>query len=97
VARDGEGGDVAKLPRFGTTCRQFASERDYAKARAVQLEILRAYDLDFVVQRAGDTAPVEVKAGRNPKAQSLRVYRQKFAPALAVRSSLSPPTSATPA
>ncbi|MDR1513478.1 MAG: ATP-binding protein [Propionibacteriaceae bacterium] len=47
-------------------------------------------EVDFVVQRADDTVPVEVKAGRNLKAQSLRVYREKFTPALAVRASLAP-------
>lgn len=47
-------------------------------------------EVDFVVQRERDVVPVEVKASRNLKAQSLRVYREKFAPMLAVRASLAP-------
>ncbi|MDR1187022.1 MAG: ATP-binding protein [Bifidobacteriaceae bacterium] len=47
-------------------------------------------EVDFVVQRAQDIVPVEVKAGLNLKSQSLRVYRQKYDPTLAVRASLAP-------
>ena len=47
-------------------------------------------EVDFVVQREHDVVPVEVKANRNLKAQSLRVYREKFVPELSVRSSLAP-------
>ena len=47
-------------------------------------------EVDFVVQRDQDLVPVEIKATRNLKSQSLRVYQDKFAPALIIRSSLAP-------
>ena len=47
-------------------------------------------EVDFVVQRDQDVVPVEVKATLNLKSQSLRVYREKFSPALSVRTSLHP-------
>ena len=47
-------------------------------------------EVDFVVQRERDVVPIEVKASRNLKSQSLRVYQNKYAPELAVRSSLAP-------
>jgi predicted AAA+ superfamily ATPase len=47
-------------------------------------------EVDFLIQRDHDVVPVEVKAGRNPKSQSLRVYREKYNPGLSVRSSLAP-------
>jgi len=47
-------------------------------------------EVDFVVELSHDVVPIEVKANRNLKARSLRVYRDKYAPGLAVRSSLAP-------
>jgi len=47
-------------------------------------------EVDFVIQRDQDLVPVEIKAARNLKSQSLRVYQDKFAPSLIVRSSLAP-------
>jgi len=47
-------------------------------------------EVDFLIPRDQDVVPIEVKANRNLKAKSLRVYCDKFAPALAVRSSLAP-------
>jgi len=47
-------------------------------------------EVDFLVQRDHDVVPVEVKAGLNLKAKSLGVYRGKYAPELAVRTSLAP-------
>lgn len=46
-------------------------------------------ELDFVVQHSGKVIPIEVKAAENLHAKSLRVYCEKFQPALAVRTSLS--------
>ncbi|MBP7867034.1 MAG: DUF4143 domain-containing protein [Acidobacteria bacterium] len=46
-------------------------------------------EVDFVAQFGGDVIPLEVKAGENLQAKSLKVYTQKFRPALAVRTSLS--------
>ena len=45
-------------------------------------------EIDFVIQLGSNIIPVEVKASTNLKAKSLPVYRQKFNPKLAVRSSL---------
>ncbi|MDR1430772.1 MAG: ATP-binding protein [Propionibacteriaceae bacterium] len=47
-------------------------------------------EVDFVVAAADSVIPVEVKAERNLKAKSLRVYREKYSPSLAVRTSLAP-------
>jgi hypothetical protein len=38
----------------------------------------------------GQIVPIEVKSGLNAKAQSLKVYRQRYNPALSVRFSLLP-------
>ena len=46
-------------------------------------------EVDFVIQSHGLIVPVEVKAAENLKAKSLRVYREKFAPEISVRTSLS--------
>jgi predicted AAA+ superfamily ATPase len=47
-------------------------------------------EVDFIVQRDRDVVPVEVKASRNLKSQSLRVYQGKYSPELSVRASLAP-------
>ena len=48
-----------------------------------------AAEVDFVVQSAGRMIPIEVKAGENLQAKSLKVYRDRFAPEVCVRLSLS--------
>ncbi len=45
-------------------------------------------EIDFVVQRATDIVPVEVKAEENLHAKSLKAYCDKYKPALAVRTSM---------
>jgi len=45
-------------------------------------------EVDFLVEHAGDVVPIEAKAERNLKAKSLGIYREKFAPSRAVRTSL---------
>ena len=45
-------------------------------------------ELDFVVSFENQIIPIEVKSGYNVKAQSLRVYRNKYHPELSVRFSL---------
>lgn len=45
-------------------------------------------EVDFVVQTGGKIVPIEVKSGENVKAKSLRVYRNKYKPELAVRFSM---------
>lgn len=45
-------------------------------------------EVDFVIQDERRIVPIEVKSGENVKAKSLRVYRDKYQPELAVRFSL---------
>ena len=47
-------------------------------------------EVDFVAQKNGKIIPIEVKSGDNVKAKSLRVYRDKYKPELAVRFSAKP-------
>lgn len=47
------------------------------------------YETDFLIQKGQDIVPLEVKAEENLKSKSLRVYVEKFHPALAVRTSMS--------
>ena len=48
------------------------------------------YEVDFLIQKKGDIIPVEVKAEENLKAKSLRFFVDKFKPATAIRTSMSP-------
>ena len=47
-------------------------------------------EVEFVVQGAGGVVPIEAKAGLNTKAKSLKVYRERFKPPFAIRTSLQP-------
>ena len=47
-------------------------------------------EVDFVTQIDNKIVPVEVKSGLNVKAQSLKVYRERYKPELSVRFSLLP-------
>ena len=46
-------------------------------------------EVDFVFADDRDIYPVEVKAGENLRARSLKVYRERYNPRLAIRASLS--------
>ena len=46
-------------------------------------------EIDFLVQYSGKVIPVEVKAEENLQAKSLKSFRQKHSPSLAVRTSMS--------
>lgn len=46
-------------------------------------------EIDFLVQASGRVVPVEVKAEENLQSKSLRVYREKYTPPLAIRTSMS--------
>jgi hypothetical protein len=46
-------------------------------------------EVDFVFADNKDIYPVEVKAGGSLQARSLRLFRERFAPRLAIRTSLS--------
>lgn len=48
-----------------------------------------ASEIDFLVQYAGAVIPVEVKAGENLQAKSLKAFCQKYSPSLAIRTSMS--------
>lgn len=45
-------------------------------------------EINFVVGTGGKVVPVEVKAEVNLRAKSLRTYREKFSPAISVRTSM---------
>ncbi len=46
-------------------------------------------EVDFIIQNNSTIIPIEVKAEENLKAKSLRVYGEKFKPAIAIRTSMS--------
>jgi hypothetical protein len=46
-------------------------------------------EVDFVFADSRNMYPVEVKAGENLRSRSLKVYRERYAPNLAIRTSLS--------
>ncbi len=46
-------------------------------------------EIDFLIQFSGKIIPIEVKAEENLKAKSLKVFHQKYNPALTVRTSMS--------
>lgn len=46
-------------------------------------------EVDFVLQYGGSIIPIEVKAEENLKAKSLKIYKEKFHPPLALRFSMS--------
>lgn len=45
-------------------------------------------EVDFLIQDGAEVVPVEVKSGLSLNAKSLKVYRERYRPALAVRASL---------
>lgn len=45
-------------------------------------------EVDFIIQHGTEIVPVEVKSGLNVRAQSLKVYREKYRQAMAVRFSM---------
>ena len=45
-------------------------------------------EVDFVVDTGSDVIPVEVKAGQNLQAKSLKAYREKYQPKLSIRTSM---------
>ena len=47
-------------------------------------------EVDFLAQCGSDVVPIEAKAERNLQAKSLRVFREKYDPVVAVRTSLMP-------
>jgi len=52
-------------------------------------------EIEFVIQGETSAFPVEVKAGINTKAKSLKAYRDLFAPPFAIRTSLAPHADGT--
>lgn len=45
-------------------------------------------EIDFIVNINGEVIPIEVKAEENLKAKSLKVFREKYAPKISLRSSM---------
>jgi len=45
-------------------------------------------EVDFVMQEGAEILPVEAKSGLNVRARSLKVYREKYRPAVALRFSM---------
>ncbi len=45
-------------------------------------------EIDFLVDNGKDIIPLEVKAGINLKAKSLKYYKEKYSPRIAIRSSM---------
>lgn len=45
-------------------------------------------EIDFIIQHETNIIPIEVKAENNLQAKSLKTYREKFSPALAIKTSL---------
>ena len=45
----------------------------------------RGAEIDFVIQRAGELIPIEVKSADNTKAKSLKVYMDTYKPAYAIK------------
>lgn len=75
-----------------------ALTEQYVLQQLITREDLRIYywsaengraEIDFLVQRAGEVIPIEVKAEENLRAKSLRVYCEKYQPEKAIRSSMS--------
>ena len=48
-----------------------------------------SYEVDFLIQKGRNVVPVEVKAEENLRAQSLKVYCEKYKPVEAIRTSMS--------
>ncbi|MDF1759503.1 MAG: DUF4143 domain-containing protein [Coxiellaceae bacterium] len=46
-----------------------------------------AAEIDFLIEKASDILPLEVKSGMSKQKKSLQVYRQKYQPLLALRTS----------
>jgi predicted AAA+ superfamily ATPase len=46
-------------------------------------------EVDFVVQHGGEVIPIEVKAEENLQAKSLKVFHEKYNPAVSIRTSMS--------
>lgn len=42
-------------------------------------------EIDFIIERDGSNLPIEVKSGKETKAKSLAVYKEKFKPQLRIR------------
>jgi hypothetical protein len=45
-------------------------------------------EIDFLTQNANSVVPIEVKAGTNIEAKSLKIFREKFKPKLSIKTSM---------
>lgn len=62
----------AQLTAIGYTFYHWTAERG-------------GYEIDFLIQREGNTLPIEVKAGERTKAKSMEVYQKTFRPEQSTR------------
>lgn len=67
---------------FGELARRGLSPGSWSARRATSA-------IDLIAEADGRIVPVDVRSGADPQAKSLRVFRERFAPKLAVRTSLS--------
>jgi len=45
----------------------------------------REAEIDFIIQREGEIIPIEVKAADNTRAKSLKLFREMYKPAYAIK------------
>ena len=76
-------------PPAAYTKRRKASREDMAINGIYYWASEATAEVDFVFSSSVDIFPIEVKASESLQAKSLRVYRDKFNPRLAIRTSLS--------
>jgi uncharacterized protein len=83
-------GDRAFVEFKGALTEQFVQQelRTFSRTPYTWAPSDSTAEVDFLVEAADGVVPLEVKAERNLQAKSLGVYRAKYAPARAVRTSL---------
>ena len=97
-------GKSRRRARAGIRARASVVERCRHGAAGVQSRIARTAahgihggnaEVKFVVQGSSAIYPVEVKAGINTQAKSLKVFCNRYSPPFAVRTSLAPHSGGT--
>jgi predicted AAA+ superfamily ATPase len=86
-------GDALFTEFKGALTEQFACQELRATSEDMDMaywanELPNRAEVDFILQLGRRIIPLEVKSSTNLKAKSLKVYMDKYKPAVAVRSSL---------
>jgi predicted AAA+ superfamily ATPase len=92
--------DAKTLLDGGKVLEEFkgALTEQYVSQQLVALDGIATYywsadnarsEIDFLLQISGQVVPIEVKAEENLQSKSLRVYREKYKPQTAIRTSMS--------